>query len=140
MDVPGGLIEESCSVDAAPSVEASPPTVQFETVQGDAPTLGQMGLTVTKPNVGTTKAPLDLSEGNLDMRVSGPNGLSSTDIRGPSVGVANLPSKRKKSAKCLSCTSSGDVDEPYGKRSGKTRDQFRRVRCHNKWKRQNDGF
>ncbi|XP_068731290.1 neuroblast differentiation-associated protein AHNAK-like [Montipora capricornis] len=119
LDVPGGSIEESCSVDAAPSVEASPPTVQFETVQGDAPTLGQMGLTVTEPNVGTTKAPLDLSEGNLDMRVSGPNGLSSTDIRGPSVGVANLPSKRKKSAKCLSCTSSGDVDEPYGKRSGK---------------------
>ena len=119
LDLPGGSIEESCSVDAAPSVEASPPTVQFETVQGDAPTLGQMGVTVTKPNVGTTKAPLDLSEGNLDMRVSGANGLSSTDIRGRSVGVANLPSKRKKSANCLSCTSSGDVDEPYGKRSGK---------------------
>ena len=88
-------MEESCTVDVEPSVEASLPSVQLEALQGDAP---DFGISVTEPNAGLSRRSLDVTDGNFEMR-------------GPSVG---LP-KGKKSTKCLSCAPRGEIDEPYGK-------------------------
>lgn len=78
-----------------------------------------MGVIVIKLNVGMIKVLLDLFEGNFDMCVFGVNGFLSIDIRGCLVGVVNLLLKRKKSVNCFLCILSGDVDEFYGKCSGK---------------------
>ena len=92
-------MEESCTVDVEPPVEASLPSVQLEALQGDAP---DFGIAVTEPNAGTSRRSLDVTDRNLE-------------LRGPSVG---LP-KGRKSTKCLSCAPKGEIDEPYGKGSRK---------------------
>ncbi|XP_074630281.1 uncharacterized protein LOC141889042 isoform X2 [Acropora palmata] len=99
INLSGGLMEESCTVDVEPPVEASLPSVQLEALQGDAP---DFGISVTEPNAGTSRRSLDVTDRNLEMR-------------GPSVG---LP-KGRKSTKCLSCAPKGEIDEPYGKGSRK---------------------
>ena len=99
INLSGGLMEESCTVDVEPPVEASAPSVQLEALQGDAP---DFDILMTKPNAGMSRRSLDVTDGSFEMR-------------GPSAG---LP-KGKKSTKCLSCAPRGEIDEPYGKGSGK---------------------
>ena len=106
VDIPDGIIEESCKVDMSPELEAGVPTLDVEGVQGRAPD-GEALLDVNmgKPN-------LNKPEGTLKTQVSGPDTFTDVDLGKPSYGL-DLPSSKRKSAKCFSCASSGDRDEPY---------------------------
>ena len=106
VDVPDGIIEESCKVDMSPELEAGVQTLDVEGVQGRAPD----GEAVLDVNMG--KPHLNKPEGTLKTQVSGPDTFTEVDLGKPSYGL-DLPSSTRKSAKCFSCASSGDRDEPY---------------------------
>ena len=106
VDIPDGTIEESCKVDMSPELEAGVPTLDVEGVQGRAPD------GVALPDVNTGKPHLNKPEGTLKTQVSGPDTFTEIDLGKPTYGL-DLPSSKKKSAKCFSCASSGDRDEPY---------------------------
>ena len=104
--MPDGIIEESCKVDMSPELEAGVPTLDVEGVQGRTPD----GEALLDVNMG--KPHLNKPEGTLKTQVSGPDTFTDVDLGKPSYGL-DLPSSRRKSAKCFSCASSGDRDEPY---------------------------
>ena len=106
VDIPDGIIEESCQVDMSPELEAGVPTLDVEGVQGRAPD----GEALLDVNMG--KPHLNKPEGTLKTQVSGPDTFTDVDLGKPSYGL-DLPSSKRKSAKCFSCASSGDRDEPY---------------------------
>ena len=106
VDIPDGIIEESCKVDMSPELEAGVPTLDVEGVQGRAPD----GEALLDVNMG--KPHLNKPEGTLKTQVSGPDTFTDVDLGKPSYGL-DLPSSKRKSAKCFSCASSGDRDEPY---------------------------
>ncbi|XP_044185208.1 neuroblast differentiation-associated protein AHNAK-like [Acropora millepora] len=117
INLPGGLMEESCTVDVEPPVEASLPSVQLEALQGDAP---DFGISVTEPNAGTSRRSLDVTDRNLEMR--GPSvGLPKDDgkLHTPSA-KGGRPLKSKNIANCFSCAGGTKKDEPYRKRKGNT--------------------
>ena len=110
-------MEESCTVDVEPPVEASLPSVQLEALQGDAP---DFGISVTEPNAGTSRRSLDVTDRNLEMR--GPSvGLPKDDgkLHTPSA-KGGRPLKSKNIANCFSCAGGTKKDEPYRKRKGNT--------------------
>ena len=105
VDIPDGIIEESCKVDMSPELEAGVPTLDVEGVQGRAPD----GEALLDVNMG--KPHLNKPEGTLKTQVSAPDTFTDVDLGKPSYGL-DLPSSKRKSAKCFSCAS-GDRDEPY---------------------------
>ena len=106
VDIPDRTLEESCKVDMSPELEAGVPTLDVEGVQGRAPD------GVALPDVNTGKPHLNKPEGTLKTQVPGPDTFTEIDLGKPSYGL-DLPSSKKKSAKCFSCASNGDRDEPY---------------------------
>ena len=105
VDIPDGIIEESCKVDMSPELEAGVPTLDVEGVQSRAPD----GEALLDGNMG--KPHLNKPEGTLKTQVSAPDTFTDVDLGKPSYGL-DLPSSKRKSAKCFSCAS-GDRDEPY---------------------------
>ena len=90
----------------SPELEAGVPTLDVEGVQGRAPD----GEALLDVNMG--KPHLNKPEGTLKTQVSGPDTFTDVDLGKPSYDL-DLPSSKRKSAKCFSCASSGDRDEPY---------------------------
>ena len=90
----------------SPELEAGVPTLDVEGVQGRAPD----GEALLDVNMG--KPHLNKPEGTLKTQVSAPDTFTDVDLGKPSYGL-DLPSSKRKSAKCFSCASSGDRDEPY---------------------------
>ena len=90
----------------SPELEADVPTLDVEGVQGRAPD----GEALLDVNMG--KPHLNKPEGTLKTQVSSPDTFTDVDLGKPSYDL-DLPSSKRKSAKCFSCASSGDRDEPY---------------------------
>ena len=90
----------------SPELEAGVPTLDVEGVQGRAPD----GEALLDVNMG--KPHLNKPEGTLKTQVSGPDTFTDVDLDKPSYDL-DLPSSKRKSAKCFSCASNGDRDEPY---------------------------
>ena len=90
----------------SPELEAGVPTLDVEGVQGRAPD----GEALLDVNMG--KPHLNKPVGTLKTQVSGPDTFTDVDLGKPSYDL-DLPSSKRKSAKCFSCASSGDRDEPY---------------------------
>ena len=89
----------------SPELEAGVPTLDVEGVQSRAPD----GEALLDGNMG--KPHLNKPEGTLKTQVSAPDTFTDVDLGKPSYGL-DLPSSKRKSAKCFSCAS-GDRDEPY---------------------------
>ncbi|XP_022800460.1 neuroblast differentiation-associated protein AHNAK-like [Stylophora pistillata] len=96
-------IDESCTVDVEPGLEAGIPSLDVEGLQGSA-------------DLRETETSLNISEFDGDgpqVRIAGPN-MKPHSLQGSSSNL-KLPSPKTKRAKCFSCLSKGDRGEPYTK-------------------------